>query len=100
MRTKQIYSFEEIKSITLPILIRFNIKEAYLFGSYSRGEATCHSDIGIYCEKGNIKSLLEHQLLIEKLEKALGKNVDTVFTTAQTNELFLSNIKKDLISLF
>ena len=42
---ENIYTFEEIKAITKPIFEKYQIKKAYLFGSYARGEATTESDI-------------------------------------------------------
>lgn len=41
------YNIEEIKRIILPILQRYGVKRAGLFGSYVRGEAKERSDIDI-----------------------------------------------------
>lgn len=51
MLTEKIYTIEEIKTITYKIFKKYNIKEAYIFGSYARGEATRNSDIDIIIKK-------------------------------------------------
>ena len=40
-----IYTLEEIRSRTLPIIQKYHIPAMYLFGSYARGQATEDSDL-------------------------------------------------------
>ena len=94
-----VYTIKEIKTIIKPILNRFGITEIYLFGSYARGEARNSSDIDIYCDKGNIKTLIDQGLLEEELELALNKKVDIIFTTSYMNDYFKSQIMEDMIKL-
>ena len=94
-----IYSIKEIKNIIKPILKKYDINEVYLFGSYARGEANKNSDIDIYCEKGNIKTFIDQENLIEELEEALKKKVDIIYTTTKVNDYFKSNIMEDMIKL-
>ena len=48
---------EEIKSLIIPILKRYGVKKASLFGSFVRGENTERSDIDILVEfEGEKKS--------------------------------------------
>ena len=56
---KKVYSLKEIKRIIKQILNKYGISDIYLFGSYARGEAKSNSDIDIYCDKGNIKTLID-----------------------------------------
>lgn len=93
------YTLKQIRERIVPVLHRYDISDIYLFGSYARGEASCNSDIDIYCDKGSIRSLLDVQQLYEDLETALGKKVDVVFTSSNASEYFLNEIKKDLIKL-
>ena len=74
-------------------------KDIYLFGSYSRGEANANSDVDIYCDKGNIKTLMQQGELEDKLEKALKKDVDIVFKSSKMNDYFKKQIMEDLINL-
>jgi len=94
-----IYTIKEIKNIIKPILSKYGINEVYLFGSYARGEANKNSDIDIYCEKGNIKTFIDQENLIEELEDALKKKVDIIYTTTMVNDYFKSNIMEDMIKL-
>ena len=96
---KKVYSIKQIRNIIVPILNGYNIYEIYLFGSYARGEANPNSDIDIYCEKGNIKSLITYSKLIDELKEALNKDVDLVFTSADMNPMFRNRMKEDLIKL-
>lgn len=47
MITLEKYTVDNIKSLVKPLLIKHSSKEAILFGSYARGEATEESDIDI-----------------------------------------------------
>ncbi len=89
-----------IKKVLKDVLGKHNIKKIYLFGSYSRGEATKGSDVDILCEKGDINTLLQKEYLEEELEKELGKKVDLLFLTTQMPAFFKNKIEEDLIELF
>ena len=52
------------------------LKKLYIFGSYSRGEATKDSDIDIIIEKGELRTLLELASLQNDLITILKKEVD------------------------
>ena len=94
-----VLTLKQIKDIIKPILHKHGIDEVYLFGSYARGEATSKSDVDIYCEKGNVRTLIQQGFLEEELEKALKKDVDIVFTTSQMNDFFRNQLEGDLIKL-
>ena len=96
---KKVYTLKEIKRIIKPILNKNGISDIYLFGSYARGEAKSNSDIDIYCDKGNIKTLIDQGELEEELESALNKEVDIIFTTSILDEYFKEQIKEDMIKL-
>ena len=95
----EIYTLKQLKLILKPILNKYGITDINLFGSYARGEANKDSDIDIYCNKGNIKTLIDQQRLIEELEMALNKKVDIIFSSSQMDELFKKNIMEDMIKL-
>jgi len=69
-------NIEDIKKRILPILRRYNVKRAGIFGSVVRGEAKEESDIDILVEIEDRMSLLEFAGLKIELEEALGKKVD------------------------
>ena len=96
---KKVQSLKEIKRIIKPILNKYGISDIYLFGSSARGEAKSNSDIDIYCDKGDIKTLIDQGELEEELENALNKEVDIIFTTSILDEYFKEQIKEDMIKL-
>lgn len=98
-KKKDIYTLSEIKKIIKPILNSYQINDIYLFGSYARGEANKDSDVDIYCEKGKIKTFFDQQEMEEKLEKALNKKVDVIFTGSTMNDYFKKQIMEDMIKL-
>ena len=70
----------EIQAAIIPILQAYQIKSAYLFGSYARGEATWKSDIDLRLDtKGSqVKSLIDESGLFIKLKTALHCGIDMV----------------------
>ena len=46
------YTIEQLKHVLVPIFQRNNIKSATLFGSYSKGQATAHSDVDLLVDSG------------------------------------------------
>lgn len=94
-----VLTLKQIKTIIMPILAKHHIHEVYLFGSYARGEANNNSDVDIFCEKGDIKSLLNHAALKNELESALNKEVDIIFIGSIMDEFFEQQMKRDLIKL-
>lgn len=79
--SKKIYTLDEIKSISNPVFKQYpSIKEAYLFGSYARGEATEKSDLDfmIVLNDYKIESLKDELRVEEDLRVAFQKNVDTL----------------------
>ena len=71
-------TIEEIKQKILPILEKYNIKKAGLFGSFVRGEMREDSDIDILVEIRDDISLLDFVGIKLEIEEALGKKVDLV----------------------
>lgn len=94
-----ILTLKQIKEKLLPILHSHKIYEIYLFGSYSRGEATRDSDIDIYCESGDIRTLYDQVDLEDEIREKLGKKVDIVFIGSIMHEYFKEQLDKDKIKL-
>lgn len=68
----------QIKRKIMPILKRFGVSKAALFGSVARGEERKDSDIDILVDIQKDISLLEFVGLKQELEDALGHPVDLV----------------------
>ena len=71
-------NIKEIKKIILPILNRYGVKKAAVFGSAARGDMTKNSDIDILVEIKKDLGLFEFVHLKNELEDALGREVDLV----------------------
>jgi len=95
----QILTIKDIKNRVKPIVDKHNIKDVYLFGSYARGEANRNSDIDIYCDSGDVKSLFDLSALKEEFENALGKRVDVVTIGSKMHDYFKKQIEEDMIKI-
>lgn len=71
-------SIKEIKQKVLPILRRYNVKRAALFGSCVRGNMKKDSDIDILVDIKKDISLLDFIEIKLELEEVLKKKVDLV----------------------
>lgn len=100
-----IYSIEEIQSVIKPICEAYRINEAYIFGSYSRNEATETSDIDfvVDTENSNIVSLLDKMAFKNQLENLLEKKIDVILKSSldnpsnrKRNPFILKNIQEDM----
>ena len=78
---------------------KFHIDSLYIFGSYSRNEQTCYSDLDIYVEinKDYMNDLKIKYYLIDYLQKNLCINVDGIVKDQSfTSHSLTSDIKRDL----
>ncbi len=82
VQTKEIekieIEIEKIKNKILPILLRYDVARAAIFGSFARGENTEGSDIDILVEFRGEKSLLDLAGLKIALEESLKMKVDVL----------------------
>jgi len=69
---------ENIKSLITPVLKKFNVIRAGLFGSYSRKNESLNSDVDVLVELGEDLSLLDFVKIKFALEDALNRKVDLV----------------------
>ena len=74
--SEKIYTLEEIKSILLPILHKYNASNAILFGSYARNEATPSSDIDVMVIGGSSFVPTDVFCIAEAIHKTMRKAVD------------------------
>lgn len=83
-------------NLARPILKKYKIKHAELFGSYARDEATQWSDIDIIVKMPKGSSLFDLTRLKDELGEALGIKVDLV-TYDGFSKKIKPYIEKDLI---
>jgi predicted nucleotidyltransferase len=85
---------EELKNKIIPVLERYEVKKAAVFGSFVRGEQTEKSDIDILVEFKGEKSLLDLAGLQIELEDTLHRKVD-VLTYNSLHPLLKDRILKE-----
>lgn len=98
-------TINRIKELITPICKRYGVKRAYLFGSYSRGEATENSDVDIRIERGNskhLRGLIRLSGFRLDLVDALGKEVDllTCLPKGDLSKPFLTNLQRDEVLIY
>lgn len=92
-------NINSIKAKIVPICKQYDVKNVFLFGSYSRGTATDASDVDLRIDLGDsLKGLAVAEFYID-LEEALGCSLD-VMTTRQLSPEFLAKIRNDEVLLY
>ena len=94
-----VLTIKQIKDRLRPIMAKHGIAEAYLFGSYSRGEANRNSDVDIFCQEGDVTTLWKLSAFYDELREALGKDVDVVTIGSRIDEDLLKQIEEDKIRI-
>lgn len=93
-------TIEDIKNAVTKIGKKYNIKSAYLFGSYAKGSATEESDVDLVVDDGgNIRGYIEFNDFRFDLINELGKDVD-ILTPNSIGERFADLIKNDRILIY
>ena len=75
-----IYAVSEISRIIAPILEKYGVSRAYLFGSYARGDALPESDIDVRIDGGPVRTMSWLGGHYSDMTEALRKPVDLVTT--------------------
>ena len=95
-----VLTIKQIKDRIKPVMEKHGIRDVYLFGSYARGEATNKSDVDIYCEPGDVQTLIDEVTVEEELAAALGKDVDVLFFgTTFSTDFFKEQLDADKIKI-
>ena len=89
MMKNEVYNLKDIINICTPVLKKYNIKRAYIFGSYARGDATDNSDIDIMIQTKDSKivTLLNLCDFEIELEEKLKKPIDVIVEETYTEEI-------------
>ena len=91
-------NIEKIKLKALPILKKYNVVRAGIFGSYARGESKKNSDIDILIEFKGEKSFFDLVRLERELNKLLKKKVD-LLTYNSINHLLKERILSEEVKI-
>lgn len=96
---KIMLTIEEIRRAVAKVGKKYGIKNAYLFGSYAKGEATENSDVDLLIDLGKIDDYMTYEGMRLDLVDTLGTEVDIV-TTEAVRPRFFDLIKNDRIPMY
>lgn len=83
------------------VLSRYDVREAYLFGSFARGEQTPDSDIDLRLVCGETMTFGTLYELSLELEEQLGREVEIVTNPPEyMRPAFRKNIEQDEVRLY
>lgn len=90
---------EKIKEICAPLFERYNVRYAYLFGSYAKGKATEKSDVDLLISMP-LNGLRFYEF-VEVLRESLKKKVDLLDDTQlENNTVLVKEILQDGIKIY
>lgn len=94
-------SLTDISTAVSRVLPRYDVREAYLFGSFARGEQTPDSDIDLRLVCGNTITFGTLYELSYELERELGRKVDIVTNPPEHMRLaFRKSIEQDEVRIY
>jgi hypothetical protein len=89
-------TIKKIEKKIIPVLNKYKIKKAGIFGSYARGEEKKNSDIDILVKLDKELSLLDVIEIKLELQKVLRKKVDLVEYETIRSELKKNILKEEI----
>ena len=93
-------SIQEIKRKIYPVLKKYHVKRASVFGSVARDEARSDSDLDLLVKVGKLPfGIWGFVGLKQDLEDVLGKKVD-IISEGALNPKLEKKIKKDLTEIY
>lgn len=91
----------DISTAASRVLAQYDVSEAYLFGSFARGEQTPSSDIDLRPVCGNAMTFGTLYELSHELERELGRKVEIVTNPPEhMRPAFRKSIKQEEIRLY
>lgn len=91
----------DISTVVSRVLPRYDVSEAYFFGSFARGEQTLDSDIDLRLVCGNTMTFGALYELSHELEKTLGRKVDIVTNPPERmRPPFRKSIEQDEVRVY
>lgn len=105
--TDKVYSLNEIQNSLVPILRKYGVSKAWVFGSYARHEAGSDSDVDILLKGFEGKDLFDFGALYSDIAAGLGKEVDIVNAEDLHRSIndpltrrFIRRIKQDRVLIY
>jgi predicted nucleotidyltransferase len=96
----KIYTIDEIKKRFEKVAKKYEIEEAYLFGSYARGDATKKSDVDFYIKADKIRTIFQLGGFYADTKDAMKKNIDVITAKTTLRKGFEEEMKKELVKIY
>lgn len=94
-------TFVDISAAVSRVLSRYDVREAYLFGSFARGDQTPDSDIDLRLVCGDSMTFGTLYEISLELEEELGRKVEIVTNPPEhMHPAFRKNIEQDEVRLY
>lgn len=94
-------TLDDITSAVSRVLSHYDVREAYLFGSFARGEQTPDSDVDLRLVCGDSMTFGTLYELSLELEEELGREVEIVTNPPEhMRPAFRKNIEQDEVRLY
>lgn len=94
-------SFDYISSAVSRVLAQYDVSEAFLFGSFARGEQTPDSDIDLRLICGNTMTFGTLYELSHELVRELGRKIDIVTNPPEhMRPAFRKSIEQDEVRVY
>ena len=91
----------DISTVASRVLAQYDVSEAYLFGSFARGEQTPDSDIDLRLVCGNTMTFGKLYELSHELERELGRKVDIITNPPEhMRTAFRKSIEQDEVRIY
>lgn len=95
-----IVDVENISKRVTPILMKYGVKRASVYGSFARGEQRPDSDVDLLVDlSATNMGMFKYMRFIDELETQLHRKVD-VITDASMSPYMRPYIEKDLTSIY
>lgn len=99
LNLSKIYTIDELRTILAPILEKYGMASASLFGSYAREQATADSDIDLLLYGKPGFRALDVFGVAEDLHRSTGKRVDVYEQSELKPGSFRENVLKEAVTL-
>ena len=97
--SNKVYSIDELRSMVVPLLAKYGMEQASVFGSYARGEADASSDIDVLLVGRPGFSALGVFGVAEELYRVSGKHVDVYEISELNDGPFRTDVLSEAVAL-
>lgn len=94
-----VYTLEQLHDMIVPLVERYGMRRASIFGSYARGEADADSDIDVLLDGGESFRPINVFAVAEDLYEMSGKRVDVYELRELDEGPFRDTVLREAVAL-